>query len=562
MTRALILLALAAALRAQIPVAQPAPPANEAAVSGIVRDKGTGNPLAHYVVSTEIHSIWFGNAIVQSPSSRTVQSTTDETGKYRLSGLPAGDYRITVIHSERGFRSMITRNIALAGHDLEDINFDIVVPGTIKGKVLDENKEPVPDVDVMLVAREYYLGRLIYALEGFGGRTNDRGEYSIPSVEAGRPYMLLAERQPVRLPAHAETPLNPKLRRRVPMRTWYLNSPSADGATEVVLRAGEVREAVDIEMKKSPSYCAEGKMTAAGVPASLRFDIEAQQPSSGLSASGGMFRSGPGGQTGADGEFRICDLSPGTYRLTATNLSENSQLSVFGTTTISIGDQDLRDITVAALPGTYLEAEVALDGPVPHNPLTAKVSVTLEPLLRAFYRDEAGQANTRLDIPGTFVIRSVMTDDYHVRTFVNSPSLYIKDVTYGGNSVRDSPLRLGSTISDQTLRIIVGQDGAKLSATVKGSDSAPVPDINIVMVPAESFSDGALAANMVTGKTDQNGQYTSQTLAPGKYYIAATDEAYDASAASIARLSQSHLKFTEVTLAPNGQGQVTLQPLR
>lgn len=558
----LIPLAFAAVLTAQTPAPQTTPPANDAAVGGMVRDKGTGKPLAHFTVFTDTHATWVGNTIVSGSSSKTIRATTDETGLYRLSGLAAGYYRITARNAEVPGSSSMTRDILLAGHDLQDINFDVVAQGAVKGKVMDENREPVPGVDILLVAREYYLGRAGYFLRGFGGRTNDRGEYRIQGLDAGRPYMLLAERRQGTLPAHSETPLNPKLRRPIPMRTWYLNSPSADGAVEVVVRPGEVREAVDIEMKKSPSYCAEGTLTVAGAPAVLNFTIEALQPSSGLSPGGGMFRGGPGGQTGSDGEFRICDLYPGTYRLTATNASGNfgGQTPVFGVTVLSIGDEDLKGIKIAALPGAAVEGEVVLDGPVPNNPLTTKVSVSIEPLLRTFFQGE--NANTRADIPGTFTLPPALMDDFAVRVFLNAPGLYVKDVTYANQSVLHAPLRLGSAIGNAGMRVIVGQDGAKLSASVAGKDGNPVPDTNIVIVPVENVSEGALAANLVTGKTDQNGQYTSQTLAPGRYYVAATDELFDASAASIARLWASHHSFTEVDLAPNGQASVTLAPLQ
>src|SRR4029077_19264395 len=107
--------------------------------------------------------------------------------------------------------------------------------------------------------KEYYLGTLGYFLKA-AGRTNDRGEYKISPVTPGHPYLILAERRVQKLPAHSDVPLNPKLRRPVPMRTWYLNSPVKEGAASITLRPGEEREGVDIEVRKAASYCMDGVM--------------------------------------------------------------------------------------------------------------------------------------------------------------------------------------------------------------------------------------------------------------------------------------------------------------
>ena len=90
--------------------------------------------------------------------------------------------------------------------------------GVIKGKVLDENKEPLPGMMVFLVSKEYFLGSVGHFIRGVA-RTNDRGEYTLPMVDAGHPFLLMAQTNELKLPARSEAPLNPKLRRPVPMRT-------------------------------------------------------------------------------------------------------------------------------------------------------------------------------------------------------------------------------------------------------------------------------------------------------------------------------------------------------
>src|SRR5271157_5199964 len=553
-----LLFVMAFAAMAQTPANQTA--VATASVSGVVKDAVTGQPLRDYTVSTQVNATWTGNTILMSAKTREAIATTDQQGRYKLSDLPTGEYRIQARESQR-FGFQVTRHIALAGHDLDGIDFNIKVDGAITGKIVDENKDPVPGMTVFLVAREYYMGSLGSFLRS-SVRTNDRGEYTLQRVEAGRPYLILVEKRERTLPPRSDVPLNPKLRKRAPMRTWYPNSPSPDGAMAITLRPGERREGVDIEVKKSQSYCIEGTLEGSGGPAALNFGIEAQQPSSGVSSGGGMFMATPGGTTGRDGVFRICDLYPGIYRLTANQRSgdPNQQPPAYGVATIAVSDRDIRGIKLSASPGLPLEGEVAWDGVSPGTPGTTRVTVYLQPLLRTRYMGE--NTDARVDIPGAFSFSGLLIDDYVVRATVNAPGLYIKDVAYGGRSVHYEPLRLGSAMPGAGMRVVVGHDGATLGAQVGDKDGNPVPDARVLILPAEIGSEAELAARLTSGQTNQYGQYTSVTLPPGKYYVAASGDSMDATPEAIGKVWRSRNRFKEVELAPSGSAQVTLEPVK
>jgi hypothetical protein len=415
----------------------------------------------------------------------------------------------------------------------------------------------VPGIFVLLVSREYYLGSLGYFMRG-AVRTNDRGEYTLPRVEAGRPWYLVTDVRRQNLPAHSDTPLNPKMRRRVPMRTWFPSSPDREGAAPVTLRPGELREGVDIEVKKSASYCVAGVASTPNGPAALNVWIEGLQPSSGVSNGGGMFMSPTTIITGNDGEFRFCELYPGSYRLTVSERGLNPG-STYAVSAVTVSDQDVTGLKVPTSPGLSLDAEVLLEGAAPQTPISVKANVSLQPLLRTQMPGE--KTGGRPDIPGTVTLSGLLFDDYGIRATVNAPDLYVKDVTYEGRSVRYEPLHLGSAVAGTGLRVTVGQDGATLTASVADRDGNPVSDASVVVMPAGASSEGVLAARIVSGQTDQTGQYKSDTLAPGKYYVVASGDAWDMTPESIGKLWQSHTRYQEVELGPNGAAQVNLQPV-
>jgi hypothetical protein len=527
-----------------------------ASISGIVKDKNTGAPLKDYTVSTYVNATWANGGITMTASTKNITSTTDEQGQYRLSGLPPAQYHVLARNAQGGFAQQVTRIVTVAGHDLEGINFNAIGSGSVSGKVVDDNKEPIPGMFVMLVSREYYLGTLGYFLKG-SARTNDRGEYTLPYTETGRPFFLMAEMRPQNLRTHSETPLNPKMRKRVPIRTWYPNSPSKDGAAPIMLRPGEKREGVDIEVKKSPSYCVEGILSTSNGPAALGFSIEGQQPSSGVSSGGGMFMMTSSGTTAPDGEFRVCDLYPGIYRLTVQPRT-GGQLQAGDTATamVSISDQDIKDLRIPTQPGLSVDAEVVLDGIPPQTPIATKANISIQPLLRTQMPGE--KSGGRPDIPGGVTLSGLWIDDYNVRATVNAPGLYVKDVTYGGRSVLYEPLHMGSAMAGTGLRMTVGQDGGTISTHVTDKDGNPVSDALILTMPAGAPSEGVLSSRIVTGQTDQLGQFQSGTLAPGTYYVVATEDPYDMTPECISKLWQSHIKYEKVDLAPSGSVQLNL----
>ena len=546
---ALAVLIASAPAMAQTP---PGPSALTSSISGIVKEKTTGAPLKDYRISTNVKTTGAnGNS-----TTKTVSATTDEQGHYRLADLPPDQYNLRA-QSPRGFTGSMSRLVTVAGGDLNSIDFNFTLTGTITGKVLDENKEPVPGLFVLLVSKEYYLGSVGYFLRG-ASTTNDQGIYSLSSVEAGHDFYLVTDIRRRNSPAHSEVPLNPKMRRPVPMRTWYPSSPDREGAAPLQLRSGEHREGVDIEVKKSPSYCVAGIASTPNGPGPLRVDIEGLQPSSGVSNGGGMFMATTGTTTGNDGEYRFCDLYPGSYRLTVAERNPGPD-STWAIATIDIADRDLADVNLSTVPGVSLDAEVVLEGPLPQTPVAIKPVIGLTPLLRTQMPGE--KSTVRPDIPGTQTISGMLLDDYGIRATLTAPGLYIKDITYAGRSVRFEALHLGSAIAGTGLRVTVGQDGATLTAKVADKDGNPVADSTILVMPAGVTSEGDLAARIASGQTDQAGQYKSATLAPGKYFIVATSDSFDQTPESIGKLWQSHTRYQEVELGPSGTAQVNLQPV-
>jgi len=450
----------------------------------------------------------------------------------------------------------------LGGQDPSSIDFRLQENGAVSGRVLGQSNEPMPGLEVVLIGREYFAGALRYYRRR-ATATDDRGEYRLQEIPPGTSFLLLARERNTGMSPMSQVPNDPKLRRPAPAPTYYPNSTRPEEGELITLRAGESRENIDIRMLRSPSYCVEGTLRAAGGPADLSFWIHEEEMSFGLGPSGGVTGVPPGGKCGPDGKIRVCGLHPGSYRLTAFTGNLNSPVD-FGATLITIADRDLRDVTITPQPRVPLTGRVVWASAPPEKPVNSQLSVLLTPLDRT-----AGGLGERATspVPGEFSVKThsgqdLLMDEYFVRVMGLTDPLYVKDITYGATSVIRSPLKLGGAMTGAELRVIVGHDGGSLAARVADKDGKGVPDVNVILMPKDAASEADLAAMRITGQTDQNGGYSSPTLAPGHYYVLATpSDVTDWSPESIGKLWGARLKAHEAEVGPNATVQVTLEPV-
>lgn len=510
-------------------------------IGGSVLDDGTGKPMAQV-------------AVIVPAGAKSLETKTNSNGHYEFRDVAPGLCRM-VAYSLVGASG--SRTITLGpGQHLASIDFRLEAFASAAGKVVDDNKEPLPGMVVELIAREYQNGSLRYVLAGPMAQTDDRGQYTLTGVAPGRGYLILARKPGPSLSAISDVPADAALRKPVLIPTWFGDSDSTDGAEIVTLGPGERREAIDIRVRRSPSQCVEGVLDAEGVPAPLGFFFEPERPTSGRFEDGAALLMQPRGQAGADGRIRLCNLTAGTYRLTA--FGEN--LPSLGETIVAVGKEDVRKLSLTAHRPAPVVGEVAIEGVQPAQPLPSKLGLALSPVVpRLGVRGEEGLV-AQSSIPGAFSFGGVLPDEYAVEIRNVPPDFYIKDVTYGGASVLHLPLRADAATASAHLHIVLASDGGTIATKVADRDGNPVQDCNIVVVPTETGSDAALADAIATGRTDQYGAYSSPRLAPGKYYVLATAARTGRSPEFIGKLTRALNRLQDVELGAGASVQVSLSP--
>ena len=162
----------------------------DSTITGIVRDKATGAPLAYYCASTGRYSTIGGEDGTRSFST----SCSDATGRYTIRGLDAGEYKIQwvagimdrpeVDHAVTWYRGTNHNNAEAVsvtnGATTRAINVSLPLGGTITGRVLDADGNAL-GVDVLVAEAATRYG---VSQTWSGG--DDTGTYVARSIPTGR----------------------------------------------------------------------------------------------------------------------------------------------------------------------------------------------------------------------------------------------------------------------------------------------------------------------------------------------------------------------------------------
>jgi len=313
--------------------------ADTSSISGVVRDAGTGAPVADAGVT------------LQLPNGKTVAARVDAQGQYTLNGIPAGTYRVNAsgpLETGQTLTPQQEKAVTLpAGLKVTSLDFRLPSMGIINGRVLDENNDPVSGADVFLVEKRYDHGALQYPLAGGSARTDDSGAYKLTGVPAGEAFLV--ETRVPRSTAAGDTPAN----------TFYPNVLTPDLAAETILSPGERRSGVDIHRAKLPAYCVDGVVEGAPAPA---LDLELLDAE--VVNSSHLTQRYAAGKTKPDGTFRVCGIHRGRYLLMASGSGapEPGQMHFFAAETVAVTNDDVHDVKLPHAAFATISAEFVWDG--------------------------------------------------------------------------------------------------------------------------------------------------------------------------------------------------------
>jgi hypothetical protein len=260
-------------------------------------------------------------------------------------------------------------------------------------------------------------------------------------------------------------------------------------------------------MSSGPSYCIDATMLTAGKPARINYALE-EEPTSAIHSAAGIPRKG--GESGDDGKIRVCDLHAGRYQLTAFGNGLPSLVDFFGTTTLTISNTDVHNVTVRAEPPVKLAVEFEWDKTPPSGSMPVSLRVNPIPSFRTGLTPPV-----RTAVPGemSLTVLPFLHQSFEIGGL--APPFFVKDMTLDGRSVLHQSFDPGTGYSK--LRITISRYSGSIEAQVDGFGTA------VMIIPESVLSDAELAHLLVVGTTDDNGKYIASQIPPGKYYVLATN---------------------------------------
>ncbi len=289
----------------------------------------------------------------------------------------------------------------------------------------------------------------------------------------------------------------------------------------------------------------------------VHFEIMDLQEPFDLPGTEGMVLRPPSGTTGPDGRIRICDLHPGQYKITVMQKPHDSQRGpgFFGSTEFSITDNDVNDVSVLAQPRLSLSGEVVWDHPSPieSSKLQKFVELELRPVTWSedLWEAESPRLKAKSPVPGNFSFQDILADDYAVLAQSLAAGIYIKDITFAGESVLNKPLHLAGASGDTRLRVTVADDCGVLAIRVLDNDGQPATASYVTVMPADSLPPALLAARMISAPTNSKGLFASGCLEPGKYNVIATTTPAEPTPEGIGRILKARSSSNQIEVGAN-----------
>jgi protocatechuate 3,4-dioxygenase beta subunit len=509
---ALLLLSLAPLLRAQTPSPRPKPELDkkdECSIAGMVVKLAGSEPIKGATVQL----------VSMDDRANSVSVETDSGGRFTIKRIIPGRYRLTVsknafVNQEYGQRKPGDPGSALTlsrGQDVRDLLFRLIPSAVIAGRILSEDGDPLPNVNVTALREAYHEGRhTLFTVTQF--QTNDLGEYRLFGLAPGKYLVRATFTQRFQFMA-AQQGAEPETAYG---RLYYPGVPEASKASPIRIKAGEEIRSIEILMHRYLAYRIRGHV----------YNQVAKRSGRGIN----LMLVPRGGELewentdlqvrvdSADGGFEIRDVLPGSYALQAFWFDDNK--AHFSQISVDVSNADLDGVSIYLLPGVNINGRILWDGPPALQ--DSELRIVASPVEG---RTMMGGGSARADTVGAFTMQDVADGTYRPRVWGQSKDCFIKDVRYGTASALEDGFTVVRGAAAATLEITLSSRGARVQGSVADSDGLPSAGAWVVLIPDARHRSRFELYKRET--TDQYGHFEFRGITPGEYKILSWEEVED-----------------------------------
>jgi len=444
---------------------------------------------------------------------------TDHDGHFEfngvtLSGIPPWAMKPGYFSQDRFNRFLNTATDNGASQSATDITVKLVPEAIISGTVTGQDGNPIEGMPVQLktLITQEGLARWRPRMQT---RTNAEGQYRFAELEAGKYVVTTGFHTEGLADSQAASGY-------IPARYPPAGGGSATSQTAIVLKPGD-HQVADLSPEMEKLFPVTG--TIAGYGQSRGVGFRAETPSGEDFTPTARF-------TPRSGEFRIM-LPGGSYRVTATAYMRQGPMEA--TLEVTVPQAPVGGVSFTMEPYANIPVDIEVEsvnqpgngttqaGAVPtQDNFGGNISLTsangegFTPFLSARPQNRSG------DQSGPLIIDNVSPGRYVLRAEPPSP-WYVSAASCGGVDLTHEELAIGGGSLSCSIRVVLRNDSGSAHVTVRGSEqnSGMQRQLYVYAVPM-----GNLAQPIAT-LNQQNGDYTADGLAPGRYLVLALDHRVD-----------------------------------
>lgn len=501
LTSSLLLLVLCSfGGRAQTPAK-----ASTASISGRVTIDGKG--VAGITVAATTSSSPLDNRTV-------AKTTTDDDGKYQLTGLAAGQFTIlplakAFVVSTSGAYKQPGQSITVGeGETITKIDFALVRGGVITGRITDSDGRPVIGERVNVVAKDVSdAGHTPMTMFDGRNRTDDRGVYRIYGLGPGNYKVSIGQA------AGAGNVAIMGMGGSQYTRTFYPGVADESKATLLEINEGTEVSNIDIVARKSGrGFSVSGRVVDAdsGQPVPSAYVVHASLNET-TQQLGGMNFSGS--QTDADGKFRLENVQPGHYAAYMLATGEGTS-SYSDQTPFDVSDGDVSGVEIKVRRGATISGVAVVENNF--DPAVASMLQTVS--IFAFTINKGGApsfSRSQINSDGRFSFSGLAPGkvQFNMVGFPTPPKglTLVRTELDGIEQPEGIEVKAGAKIAG--VRLVFAYGVGSIRGEVKSEDGA-LPTGVTLQVLIRSASGGA---RTFTGGVDARGHFVVENIPPGTY---------------------------------------------
>jgi len=478
-----------------------------------------------------------------------------EPGAYWLSAERAG-----FVRQNYGARSTTMQGVVVkldAGQELKDVLFQLTPQGAIRGRVVDEDGDPIGNARVQALHWTYWSGGRKQLSPVGSTSTAADGSFVATNLSPGTYYLSAT-------PTTGWTP--DQAGRKGPEETYanvfYQDALEPSAAAPIQVFAGADIRGIEVRMRKVRVFRIRGKALDTATGASLQnvtLRLLAKDSSDYFDAM--LYRRLA---VVRNNSFEFAAVPPGTYVIEP-DIAANH---LVGRCVVTVSQENVGDLVCPLGPGQEVMATIGIaeghetgqqpsvDGrkKPPSQPSLSFLAVDGFPTIPAIQK---------LD-NGSFRIHNVPPNRFRVNVSGLPEGTFIKAMRFNNQDWTQPILDLTSGAGG-SLQIILADGAAGVTGVVRNSKGEAMPGVVVTLWSPDRAMLGAFDPAKAA-YTDQNGAFRIENLGPGDYRILAWDD-FDAglmlnldflkrfeSQASSIKLEENSRETVDVKLADRDSG--------